>query len=184
MWLLQQKLLQQLHTYVYLLLPDLVDPPVLSKGGGATLATVGGRIGDEDIVVSNGDDSPSSAPVADRKDSSSTNSEVVFSVKGGGGGSAAVEEVSKIRGKTQEMLLSELTTLERQAVFRLDAANNSDDLKQFAKLLRYFRGKQHLEEIMYYENISRSQILIILDKFRDVLVTTLHPDPVTSVFLN
>ena len=45
-------------------------------------------------------------------------------------------------------------------------------------------GKQHIEEIMYYENISRSQILIILDKFRDVLVTTLHPDPVTSVFLD
>ena len=124
-----------------------------------------------------------------RSDATIENSSVVKS--GGVSGSlvngvicGTIDDSMKPRGKTQEILLSELTAEERTAVFRLDVANNSDDLKLFAKLLKYFRGKQHIEEIMYYENISRSQILIILDKFRDVLVTSLHPDPVTSVFLD
>ena len=193
MWLLQHKLLQQLHTYVYLLLPDLVDPPVAAHdvGMGSDCSDrLGMTNGPEQALALSPPEMNGTASDASSNDSS-------MGAAGGGtptGASNAAtsttlastngEEASKARGKTQETLLSELTVMERQAVFRLDAANNSDDLKLFAKLLRYFRGKQHLEEIMYYENISRSQILIILDKFRDVLVTSLHPDPVTSVFLD
>ena len=78
----------------------------------------------------------------------------------------------------------ELSCYERQALLTLNAASSSKDLRLFAKLLKYFHGRHHLEEIMYYENISRSQILTIIDKFRDVLVTCLHADPVTAVFLD
>ncbi|OXU17718.1 hypothetical protein TSAR_004729 [Trichomalopsis sarcophagae] len=35
----------------------------------------------------------------------------------------------------------------------------------------YFKSGHHLEEIMYLENIRRSPLLQILDKFRDVLIT-------------
>ena len=179
MWLLQHKLLQQLHTYVYLLLPDLVHPP----GMGQDAFSERGRLEDDTRAGSDSKSLPT------RSDATIENSSVVKS--GGVSGSlvngvicGTIDDSMKPRGKTQEILLSELTAEERTAVFRLDVANNSDDLKLFAKLLKYFRGKQHIEEIMYYENISRSQILIILDKFRDVLVTSLHPDPVTSVFLD
>ena len=44
------------------------------------------------------------------------------------------------------------------------------------RLCKYFDGQHHLEEIMYYENIPRSQLLILLDKFRSVLVTCQHQD--------
>lgn len=50
------------------------------------------------------------------------------------------------------------------------------------RLLHYFRGRHHLEEIMYNENMRRSQLLMLFDKFRSVLVVTSHEDPVISVF--
>ena len=48
------------------------------------------------------------------------------------------------------------------------------------RLCPYFNGKHHLEEIMYYENVSRSGLVTLLDKFRRVLVTCEHEDPGTS----
>lgn len=50
------------------------------------------------------------------------------------------------------------------------------------RLLHYFRGRHHLEEIMYNENTRRSQLLALVDKFRSVLVVTTHEDPVIAVF--
>lgn len=51
-----------------------------------------------------------------------------------------------------------------------------------SRLLHYFRGRHHLEEIMYNENTRRSQLLTLFDKFRSVLVVTTHEDPVIAVF--
>lgn len=45
----------------------------------------------------------------------------------------------------------------------------------------YFRGEQHLEEIMYMENLTRSQVLQLLDKFRDVLITYETEDPAIAI---
>ena len=52
----------------------------------------------------------------------------------------------------------------------------------FGRLTPYFRGNHHLEEVMYYENLRRSQLLTLLDKFRDVLFSCQHEDPVTLYF--
>lgn len=48
------------------------------------------------------------------------------------------------------------------------------------RLLPYFRGDHHLEEIMYYENLHRSELMALLDKFRSVLITCQYEDPATS----
>ncbi|XP_048515143.1 GATOR complex protein NPRL3 isoform X2 [Athalia rosae] len=48
--------------------------------------------------------------------------------------------------------------------------------------LGYLKGGHHLEEIMYLENIRRSQLLQILDKFRDVLITCETEDPAIALF--
>ncbi|XP_014609422.1 PREDICTED: nitrogen permease regulator 3-like protein isoform X3 [Polistes canadensis] len=60
----------------------------------------------------------------------------------------------------------------------------SDDRKLLDKLCRlgYFNGGHHLEEIMYLENIRRSQLLQILDKFRDILITRECEDPAIDMF--
>lgn len=60
----------------------------------------------------------------------------------------------------------------------------SDDIILLDRLCRmgYFKGGHHLEEIMYLENIRRSQLLQILDKFRDVLITCENEDPAMALF--
>lgn len=45
----------------------------------------------------------------------------------------------------------------------------------------YFRGEQHLEEIMFMENVSRSQLMQLLDKFKDVLITFETEDPAVAM---
>ena len=50
----------------------------------------------------------------------------------------------------------------------------------YYRLCPYFNGRHHLEEIMYYENVRRSELLTLLDKFRRVLMTCEHEDPGTS----
>lgn len=59
-----------------------------------------------------------------------------------------------------------------------------EDLALFAKLCRkkYFTGDHHIEEIMYLENLRRSQLLQLLDKFRDVLITYETVDPAIAMF--
>ena len=52
----------------------------------------------------------------------------------------------------------------------MPAAQHLDDLQKFVRLFPYFNGNHHIEEIMYFENLRRSQLLTLLDKFRDVLM--------------
>lgn len=60
----------------------------------------------------------------------------------------------------------------------------SDDRKLLDRLCRlgYLNGGYHLEEIMYLENIRRSQLLQLLDKFRDVLMTSECEDAAIALF--
>ena len=44
------------------------------------------------------------------------------------------------------------------------------------RLCKYFRGNQHLEEIMLKENIQRSELLTLIDKFSEILVTCTLPE--------
>ncbi|XP_020289168.1 nitrogen permease regulator 3-like protein isoform X2 [Pseudomyrmex gracilis] len=62
----------------------------------------------------------------------------------------------------------------------------SDDKKLLDRLCRlgYFNGDYHLEEIMYLENIDRSQLLQLLDKFRDILMVSECEDPTIALFYN
>lgn len=87
-------------------------------------------------------------------------------------------------GLIPEELLADFSEAERVAILKIPAATNSDDLALLAKLYRcgYLRGLHHLEEIMYLENLRRSQLLQLLDKFRDVLVTCETEDPALSIF--
>lgn len=86
---------------------------------------------------------------------------------------ASVEDEEKIG-----QLLMAFEEPDRSAVRRISAAN-AEDLALMVKLfqLGYFKGEHHLEEIMYFENLRRSQLLQLLDKFRDVLIIYETEDP-------
>ncbi|OQV22315.1 Nitrogen permease regulator 3-like protein [Hypsibius exemplaris] len=51
------------------------------------------------------------------------------------------------------------------------------ELVFFMKIIPYLRGRTHLEEMMFNLNVKRSQLTTVLDKFREVLVTTVYEDP-------
>ncbi|OWR52767.1 hypothetical protein KGM_206604B, partial [Danaus plexippus plexippus] len=82
-----------------------------------------------------------------------------------------------------ESLLDTFSCEERAVLATIPAADNQDDLLLLAQLHKkgYFRGEQHLEEIMFMENVTRSQLMQLLDKFKDVLITFETEDPAVAM---
>ncbi|XP_001847144.2 GATOR complex protein NPRL3 [Culex quinquefasciatus] len=87
---------------------------------------------------------------------------------------ASMEDEDKIK-----RLLSAFDECDRRAILKIPAASNPDDLALMVRLWQagYFKGEHHLEEIMYFENLRRSQLLQLVDKFRDVLTIYETEDP-------
>ncbi|XP_020788338.1 GATOR complex protein NPRL3 isoform X1 [Boleophthalmus pectinirostris] len=169
-WMLQRRLLIQLHTYVCLLVPPSEDEPSLKDEDPLLPPRVGGRSLSTPSALSFG--SPTSSDDMTLTSPSMDNSSAEL-VTGGD---------SPLNKRMTETLLSSLSEHERQVILNIPAAQNPEDLRMFARLLHYFRGHHHLEEIMYNENMRRSQLKTLFDKFRSVLVVTNHEDPIISIF--
>ncbi|PNF21311.1 hypothetical protein B7P43_G02139 [Cryptotermes secundus] len=207
-WMLQHRLLLQLHTYVYFM-PTANGPRLpqerlvrqqshsmhqSSTRDGSYQSTpdeqfsvsvggfMGGRAPSESDLSSNISDdvlvTPGSKlnglPIQTSSSLVSADTEVSFV-------SALEEEKSSL---VREELLADFSDEERTAILKIPAAANPEDLHLLARLCHqgYLRGYHHLEEIMYLENIRRSQLLQLLDKFRDVLVTCETEDPAIAMF--
>ncbi|XP_062306338.1 GATOR complex protein NPRL3 isoform X2 [Osmerus eperlanus] len=169
-WMLQHRLLIQLHTYVCLLVPPGEEEPGLREEDLPPTARVGGRSLSTPSALSFG--SPTSSDDMTLTSPSMENSSAEL-MPGGD---------SPLNKRMTETLLASLTEQERQVILSIPAAQNPEDLRMFARLLHYFRGHHHLEEIMYNENMRRSHLKTLFDKFRSVLVVTNHEDPVISLF--
>ncbi|KAM4598543.1 GATOR1 complex protein NPRL3 isoform 2-T2 [Polymixia lowei] len=169
-WMLQHRLLIQLHTYVCLLVPPSEDEPGLRDEDPHPVARVGGRSLSTPSALSFG--SPTSSDDMTLTSPSMDNSSAEL-LPGGD---------SPLNKRMTETLLASLTEHERQVILSIPAAQNPEDLRMLARLLHYFRGHHHLEEIMYNENMRRSQLKTLFDKFRSVLVVTNHEDPIISIF--
>ncbi|XP_077069580.1 GATOR1 complex protein NPRL3 isoform X2 [Siphateles boraxobius] len=169
-WMLQHRLLFQIHTYVYLLVPPTEEEPGLREEEPPLVARVTGRSLSTPSALSFG--SPTSSDDMTLTSPSMENSSAELQTGGD----------SPLNKRMTETLLASLTEHERQAILRVPAAQNPEDLRLFARLLHYFRGHHHLEEIMYNENMRRSQLKTLFDKFRSVLVITNHEDPIISLF--
>jgi hypothetical protein len=83
-----------------------------------------------------------------------------------------------------EKMFHELDEAEQMAMMHIPATANPDDFQLLMRLLRkgYFKGNHHIEEIMYLQNIRRSDLIQLLDKFKDVLVIVEMQDPIISCF--
>ncbi|XP_072167611.1 GATOR1 complex protein NPRL3-like [Diadema setosum] len=177
MWLLQKRLLVQIHTYIFLVAnqvtnknapvedPDkeLSTPPSESSPGTRARATPLG--------------SGSGQGSGQGENLSFDSDEFSVSTSFASYDSYPMEEGrGHPRRRVLHMLTEHLTAEEKQSVLAVPHANINEDLKLFARLCPYMRGRHHLEEIMYYENVNRSQLHALLDKFKDVLVTCSHQD--------
>ncbi|XP_056108815.1 GATOR complex protein NPRL3 isoform X2 [Rhinichthys klamathensis goyatoka] len=169
-WMLQHRLLFQIHTYVYLLVPPTEEEPGPREEEPPLAPRVTGRSLSTPSALSFG--SPTSSDDMTLTSPSMENSSAELQTGGD----------SPLNKRMTETLLASLTEHERQAILRVPAAQNPEDLRLFARLLHYFRGHHHLEEIMYNENMRRSQLKTLFDKFRSVLVITNHEDPIISLF--
>ncbi|MEJ1287567.1 nitrogen permease regulator-like 3 [Cricetulus griseus] len=169
-WMLQRRLLIQLHTYVCLMASPSEEEPRLREDDVPFTARVGGRSLSTPNALSFG--SPTSSDDMTLTSPSMDNSSAELLPSGD----------SPLNKRMTENLLASLSEHERAAILSVPAAQNPEDLRMFARLLHYFRGRHHLEEIMYNENTRRSQLLTLFDKFRSVLVVTTHEDPVIAVF--
>lgn len=79
-------------------------------------------------------------------------------------------------------ILSHLSADEKDAVLAVPASKNLEDLQLFVDLSKYFDGKHHIEEMMYHENIGRSALVQLIDKFRSILIKHEHEDPAVSMY--
>ncbi|XP_066293181.1 GATOR1 complex protein NPRL3-like isoform X2 [Branchiostoma lanceolatum] len=182
-WMLQHRLLVQLHTYIYLM---SIDPEAAGTGSVKSQASPLLLVPDDaarNRTISGGSEAISvgSPDGGELELSSSVETYSTYSTEMGSDGMLITKD-ARLQRKLTESLLSDLTEGERMSVLKVPAASNPEDLRLFARLVWYFRGQHHLEEIMYYENLRRSQLLTLLDKFREVLITCQHEDAAAAVF--
>ncbi|KAJ8037964.1 GATOR complex protein NPRL3 [Holothuria leucospilota] len=186
-WLLQKRLLTQLHTYVF------IAPPPDSVGDSEAAAELETKLdSNPDLSKLYGDESPAdkqtdhgSSSGGQGENLSYDSDDLSFSMSFEMYSSSNVEDDPQkmlMRGNVVHMLMERLTQDERRAVLSVPAAHNPDDLKLFARLCPYFRGKHHLEEIMYWANVERESLYELLDKFRSILITCTHQDAATITY--
>ena len=80
----------------------------------------------------------------------------------------------------QESVFVHLSIEEKECILDVPAAKHLDDLQMFVRLFPYSDGKHHVEEIMFFGNLRRPQLLTLLDKFCDVLILCSYQDPATT----
>ncbi|CAG0906489.1 unnamed protein product [Cyprideis torosa] len=91
-------------------------------------------------------------------------------------------ESARLFAQAVKILPQSLTSEEIEAIIDCPAAACEDDLRAFSRLFPYFNGQCHLEHIMFSENINRSQLIQVIEKFWPVLVLCQHEDSHLSVF--
>jgi hypothetical protein len=182
-WMLRHRMLLQLHTFIYLVPLSQASPYLTQRVSQSQSDRPQSSLTMTDVDViefSTGSSFPSEDSLATSPanatslihSSKSTSEDDLSSPKLS---SSLVEESGSALLRDIGLSQSEI-----ESILRVPASKNLEDLKLFAKLCPYFNGRHHLEDIMYYENVRRSQLLALIDKFRDVLFTCQYEDASVS----
>ncbi|XP_076473114.1 GATOR1 complex protein NPRL3-like [Babylonia areolata] len=202
-WLLQRRLLIQIHKYVYFVPGHKPSTPISGSANSSMVESSFSNVQVEeeslfryvmddhhsnleqatsmsDVASVNSDESigpshpimnpafSSSSSLLGKQLSKSPSLEVQSD------GSVVAEDTKSVWHLRNTFPLKDLNSAEQSAVLQCPAARNPEDLQLFARLLPYFNGLHHLEEIMFYENMRRSQLLTVIEKFKDVLIVVTH----------
>jgi len=158
-FLLRHHMIIQIHTYLYLSMPDMLEVN--------TTQWLQHRTKHVSVTFEVG------SPISEKSVDSET---------------AVIEDFEKNKNEEstkdtiEDRILKPLSAAEREAILSIPASKNLEDLELFVNLSRYFDGKHHLEEIMYHENIGRSTLVQLIDKFRSILIKHEHEDPAVSLY--
>jgi len=52
----------------------------------------------------------------------------------------------------------------------MNICERGPNFKLFLRVLPYFRGKIHMEEIMWRETVTRDEMLIVIEEYKSILV--------------
>lgn len=184
LWMLQHHLLMQLHTYVQFM-PSYEKTN--NDTSGLTLSELGGPKQSSTTLspVKSPKSDPLDVPVGSFSNfipsSSHKSFHSNFSADDNDESINSMDDDEKIRE-----LLSAFEACDREAILKVPASANFEDLNLMVRLWQsgYFKGEHHLEEIMFYENLRRSQLLQLLDKFSDVLVLYETEDAASCLLSN
>ncbi|CAH0386603.1 unnamed protein product [Bemisia tabaci] len=185
-WLLQHRLLLQLHTYIFFI-PTQSGLSNHQEQSGPSSHQYFSREERNDSFQSNSDIETSSAREPSESDISSNVSDdkvLNFTHLENVNYSSFDEPVDQIDGISSQEFLADFNEEERSSLLKIPACSSPEDFYLLIRLCKrgYLHGMHHLEEIMYLENVRRSQLLQILDKFRDVLITCEMEDLAISMF--
>ena len=80
------------------------------------------------------------------------------------------------------VILKAFTEEDKQLIMSLPGAEYIKDLRLFARLAPYFSGRYHIEEILFFANVRRSDLHVIIDLFRPILALHEHEDTAITSF--
>uniref|UniRef100_A0A2C9KRC0 GATOR complex protein NPRL3 n=1 Tax=Biomphalaria glabrata TaxID=6526 RepID=A0A2C9KRC0_BIOGL len=201
-WMLRHRILNQLHTYVNLLPSSKKEFPTNPNMCHSTISSTHSSSSSVQVVEESYLSILMEDPTTSNLDRATSMSDVASVNSEESGGQSTTQytsqlskspsheansdcsmlpEDSKLQWRMQDNLLNELKPGVKAAILRCPAAKNFEDLSLFAKLVPYFNGKHHLEEIMFYENLTRSQLVTLLEKFKDVLILSSHEALATTL---
>lgn len=192
LWMLQHHLLMQLHTYVQFM-PSYEKLNNSNDTPGLSLSDFGVSPAKQQALMQSPQKSPTMSDPLDVPNatvngypSNSLRQVTCSSHKSMGSHFGTFDENDDCLSSMDEeekfnQLLSSFSDNDKQAILKIPASSNYEDLNLMVRLKQsgYFQGEHHLEEIMFYENLRRSQLLQLLDKFREVLILYETEDPCT-----
>lgn len=158
-WLLQRRVLTQIHKYIFLVIDGTpLTNQSLTGVNNKTTETNNNNTNDNDHKINANINSSNNSAKDDKGQMHIVNNQAAF---------VALQKA----GLSQQAA---------KTVLSIPSSRNAEDLKLFISLLPYFDGKHHIEDIMFFENLDRSQVLILCDKYRDILLTCHYEDVAVS----
>ena len=80
-----------------------------------------------------------------------------------------IPDISTENETDPNIILKAFDEDETQMIMSLPGAQHIKDLRLFARLAPYFSGRYHIEEILFFANVRRSDLHVILDLFSPIL---------------
>lgn len=166
LWMLQNHLLLQLHTYVQFMpaAPSKKSTEQKTEHPNVLAESTEGESGMSMSIPLPSSCASESKEICSESYQYPSSSQKSFHSTAS---TVSIDEEDKIK----ELLMA-FEEKDREAIMQVPASSNFEDLSLMVRLYQsgYFKGEHHLEEIMYFENLRRSHLLQLLDKFRDVLI--------------
>ena len=93
-----------------------------------------------------------------------------------------IPDISTENETDPSIILKAFAEEERQIILGLFGAQYIKDLRLFARLAPYFSGRYHIEEILFFANVRRSDLHNIFDLFSPIIALHEHEDTAITSF--